>query len=127
MSSVLTNAAEIKKKAFNKRIINKYILSILRLINKDIINAVNSGERESITQIPTSFDISTLSNKMAQQYIYYHLLKELEKAKFKPRIIFQGRKAEDQKVFICVKWLTKKDEKFYKYMDEYIKARIDHF
>lgn len=118
-------AYKIKKKASGNGYLEDYVNEILPVIEDDIQKVIDSVEKKdySMTEIQTTFDIPGMSNKRAQMYVYFHLLRALEKAKYFANIKILGDKPSNQKVFIYVKWFSKDDIEMEKYMNKFIQSK----
>lgn len=101
--------------------IEDHVSEILLVVEEDVKRAVDERQNVAITEIPTTFDIPGMSNQRAQMYIYFHVLRALKQAQYFPNIMMQGKKAEEQRVFLYTRWFSKEDEEMEKYMDKYIK------
>src|SRR3972149_9395300 len=83
--------------------IEDQVNEILAIIEDDIKQAIDRKQTVSCTEISTTFSIPSMPNWRAQRYVYFHVLRALKNAQYYPRIIIQGKKAEDQQVYIHVK------------------------
>lgn len=105
--------------------IREYVNEILPLLKEDIRNELdsNSGKNYSVSELPTIFDVPGMTNKRAQLYVYFHLIKSLELAGYSPKIRISNN-GNDQKVYIYISWFTKNDIITENQMNNYIKNHV---
>lgn len=114
-------AKNIKSISHGDGLIEEYVNEILDAANDKLEYAIENGLDTVILEMRTLFDIPRMKNADVQPRVYFWVLKSLEEAGYKVKIVFQGTKAESQKVFLIIKWFGKQDDKLKSYMDKYIK------
>jgi hypothetical protein len=114
-------AYKLRKQSKGDGFIEDYVNDNLGLIEDDIIQANERKELYSVTEIPTNYDIPYMDNARAQKHIYFHTMKALKAAEYKPRLQLEGNDHR-QKAYIHIKWITKDDVDQEKYMDEFLTA-----
>lgn len=119
----LTHALKVKRTAQCDDTIKDYVNGLLSKVENEIQSALYQKSSYVVIEVETIFDTATLDNKSAQRLVYFYTLKTLEDAGYEANIKFIGEKAESQKVFLRVKWMTSEDERLQKYMDRYIASR----
>lgn len=119
-------ASEIRRKAKGAGYIEEYIRDILVSIKDDIVAAVEQRENQSVTELPTDFDIPTMDPSEAQRTIYYYVAKKLEELEYIPTYFRTGKTRETQKWWMRTRWFTENDEAARVYMDQYIKSRTEY-
>ncbi len=113
-------ACHIIKKSQGDGLIEDAVNEILAVIEDDVTDAIDNRKTFSKTELPTTFDIPSMTNERAQKHIYFHVLMTLKKAQYHPTYEFIGKKSETQKVFIIVKWTSKDDQEMEVFMNKYI-------
>lgn len=116
-------AYHFKKYSHNDIIIEEYVNDSLRVIEEDIQHAFDNEKTMAVTEIPTIFDVPGLTNARAQRFVYFHILRSLEQAKYIPRIEICQNRSDVQRVFIHITWITQKDKSMEQYMDKFIMDR----
>ncbi len=101
--------------------IEKYVNEHLALIEADIENALENEEHQSITELGTCFDVPYMNNQQAQRDVYFHTAQALVKAGYRPMMKFVGKLAQNQRVFIIVRWKTHEAAQIDDYKDEFLR------
>jgi hypothetical protein len=101
--------------------IEKYVNEHLALIEGDIENALENEELYSITELGTCFDVPYMNNQQAQRDVYFHTAQALVKAGYRPAMKFVGKLAQNQRVFIIVRWKTREAVQIDDYKDEFLR------
>lgn len=117
----ITPAHHIVRQGSGDGFIDDYVHEILTMVDEDVKKAVEEKRDTATTEIPTTFDVPGMINQRAQMYIYFKVLRALKQAQYFPNIRFNGKKNEEQRAFLHVKWFSKEDEEMEKYMDKFIK------
>jgi hypothetical protein len=115
-------AYRFKLKSSGDGIIQDYVNEILRMIEDDMKQSIESEQTRCRTEISTLFDIPGMTNGRAQRYIYYHVLRALRKEGYIPAIDIKNVSPSEQHVYIHVTWFTKEDTEYEAYMDKFIKS-----
>jgi hypothetical protein len=121
----ILSAEAINRQSKGDGQISEEVATILDTIQDDVKQAIEKKQTRCITELPTSFDIGGMSNERAQKYIYYHVIGNLEKSGYIPKIKFVGKKSETQRVFLTTNWLTESDLDLEKHMNKYIQDHTD--
>lgn len=123
---VLVSASKIKEKACGSEYVQDYVKDIISTIEDDIQNVIESGSKKnnSCTELPTTFDIPGMSNERSQMYIYYHVIRILEKRHYFPRIHIRGRNSHEQRIFLTVEWFSEDDILMERHMNRFIKKHM---
>ena len=122
----LLPAEKVRRKVHGKGIIGDYVKDILIDVEMDIQKAIDERRKYSVTSVQTNFQIPTMEPAQAQMRIYYHLIKLLEKKGYRVEISFEGRTANEQKVWIIVRWMRDEDIRMEQYMCNFIQSRMTH-
>lgn len=114
-------ANDLRRRAKGTGYIEEIIIDIIDDLDTEIDEAVERREQKAVIQVPTDFDIPTLSNKDAQMRIYGILTEILLEAEYTPLFIFKnGSRADKQRVDLQVTWKSKSDKEEEKYINELV-------
>jgi hypothetical protein len=114
-------AFKLRKQSKGDGFIEDYVNDNLGLIEDSIISANERKQLYAVTEIPTNYDVPFMDNARAQKHIYFHTLKALKSAEYKPSLRLDG-KDHRQRAYVIVRWVTKDDIDEEKYMDEFLTA-----
>ena len=103
-----------------------YIRDILNLIRDDIQSAIDRRATEAWTELPTDFNIPTMTPTDAQRIIYYYVARTLEDKSYTIAFRRKGANTHNQKWYIRTRWFTEDDIKARKAMDKYISSRTEY-
>ena len=114
-------AIKVREMANGNGEVENYVREILPLIEEDIENALENEETHAMTEINTIFDVPYMKNSNAQRDVYYLMCQVLIKAGYYPELIFQGKKAENQRVFVVTRWKSHKEDEANDYKTHFLK------
>jgi len=119
--TLITPASHLRRKAKGLGYIEELILDIMNDLESEVLEAIERRQTSADVDVPTTFDIPTMTNKQAQKRIYGTLIEALLDAEYTPKFIFMnGRRAEKQMVKLVVTWMTKSDKEEDQYIHELI-------
>lgn len=75
-------ASSLKSNEAQKKAINREISNILASMDESIKTAHEQGRHDVQTSLPIQFSVAYMSNKDAQRFIYYRILKSLLEREF---------------------------------------------
>lgn len=119
-------ASDLRRKSKGAGYIEDYIRDILNSIRDDVLQAVERRSVESLTELPTDFDIPTMEPAEAQRMIYYFVAKKLEEYGYIPTFKYTGVSTQCQRWWITTRWMTDQDTYARKHMDKYINSRTEY-
>lgn len=119
----ITHASKIKQNILKNDEIREHIQNILNSIDDDIHKTVEALEKTNyaVSEIPSNFNVSFMTNNEAQMQIYYGVLRALKKNGYTPKIEFKGS-PQNRRVLIHLTWFTPEDIEEKKYMNDFIKS-----
>lgn len=121
----IRSAQSLARKTKGQGVVHEHVYDLLNIVEEDINTAIEHNLQSSLTELPVYFDIPGMTNKRAKKYIYFHLLKALEKAGYSPKLKFNGNNPENVKAFVKVQWLSSEDLAMEDYMSNFINKHID--
>ena len=104
-NDALIHANNLRNNNLQRRQLKEVITDIVRRINQELIMAHKEGHHHIITNIPITYNISNMSNKDSQRFIWASVISEL--------------KSKHYRVWICptkdvcrlkITWMSSNDE-----------------
>lgn len=103
--SKIISADRLKRSNVQRRTLGEYVANIRRYLQDEILKAHKEGRPFLITTIPSVFDVSKMSNKDSQIYIWGKTIEHLEEAGYRVTI-----KPTKESCLIKIKWKSPQEE-----------------
>jgi hypothetical protein len=100
------SATQIQNTCTGTLVLETQVTTILKTFQSAIIDAAKNGSTSVVVEVPTNFNIVSMSNKTAQTIIYHRLIEVLEKKGFNVKLGM-----DDASVTYCIRWDIKTDSR----------------
>ena len=106
-SGIISNADYLKKNSSFRVIINDSVKEILYQINTMVANTHDAGLSKCVFKLPVNFHIpdKNISNTEVQTNVYYKIVNELEKKKYKIKLNFK-----ENFTLLTIEWTVKTEK-----------------
>jgi hypothetical protein len=110
----MKKAKELRSIYYGNGEVVKEVDNILEYITTRIEYALTEKKNKVKVELPTVFDIGSMTNKTASIYVYSTLIKKLEKNGYEVRIKYVEGQSRDERVrvFLYVSWINESDKKY---------------
>jgi hypothetical protein len=115
-------AYHVRDKVRGRGEIEKAVNRMLALVEADIDDAVENELPYATTELDTWFDIPYMNNIDAQRKVYFHIAQALTKSNYTPRVMFIGKTADKQRVFLYTKWSIPQEQQLRDYETNFLRS-----